>query len=698
MVLFFKRAVCEEIEMVELNGSSNSSGVGAAAAASAAAASSASSQSFNNHHHLQHNLQHLPQSYHHHQGLAAMMGLSSVMSAGGGGASSAGSSSSSAATASSSISSRAGVLETQVRGQWYRVYVSLEDDYLSISLDESCDSSGSQASSIGDGASTATAGSSGGGNNGLSNGNSSLGAAAASSTSNNNNNNSAGDSCCLGDPDVPDSVANQKRTVRVVKSDNNGLGISIKGGKENKMPILISKIFKGMAADLTEQLYVGDAILAVNGEDLREATHDEAVKALKRAGKVVELEVKYLREVTPYFRKASIIQEVGWELQRGFLSATPPPPKSPPRADTRYLPLQLCRLTRSHPSVDPEGRVLELHSPDGVHECWLRASDSAEANVWFNALHSALAALTHKALRLASALPDPPQLQHIGWLARRHCIQNGRANSESSDDGGGVNVAGASARLYGTTSGMSMSGGGGSNCAGGWRSVFAAVSGRELRLYECAPWSPEAWASPSITCPLIATRLVSSTTTTTNNAKQQPQPEGAACSSITTGSQQQQQYGATFAVRVGTIDGVITHNLRAETRRDLAAWARAIVQGCHAAAHSLREYTVRCLWQGKPCQLVVHHEEGFALYAAGTRATNGLVAGSAATLGGHQPLWRRSFDKLRMSADDGTRLLWLDFIGDDTEIELDLESCPKPIVFVLHNFLSAKIHRLGLSA
>lgn len=53
------------------------------------------------------------------------------------------------------------------------------------------------------------------------------------------------------------------------------------------------------------------------------------------------------------------------------------------------------------------------------------------------------------------------------------------------------------------------------------------------------------------------------------------------------------QYGATFAVRVGTIDGVITHHLRAETRRDLAAWARAIVQGCHTAAHSLREYTVR---------------------------------------------------------------------------------------------------------
>lgn len=58
------------------------------------------------------------------------------------------------------------------------------------------------------------------------------------------------------------------------------------------MPILISKIFKGLAADQTEALYVGDAILSVNGFDLREATHDEAVQALKKTGKEVILEGK----------------------------------------------------------------------------------------------------------------------------------------------------------------------------------------------------------------------------------------------------------------------------------------------------------------------------------------------------------------------------------------------------------------------
>jgi len=63
--------------------------------------------------------------------------------------------------------------------------------------------------------------------------------------------------------------------------------------------------------------------------------------------------VKYLREVTPYFRKATIISEVGWELQRGFLSSNPPIHRSPQKSDTRYLPLQLCCLTRNYKHPDP---------------------------------------------------------------------------------------------------------------------------------------------------------------------------------------------------------------------------------------------------------------------------------------------------------------------------------------------------------
>jgi len=143
-----------------------------------------------------------------------------------------------------SVQGRSGVLEVYAKQQWRRVRALLADDRLILTADEQDSGDAAQQTN----------------------------------------------GSRVSDVEVPDSLAGQKRTVRVVKEDNNGLGISIKGGRENKMPILISKIFKGMAADKTNQLYVGDAVLSVNGEDLKEATHDEAVKALKRAGKFVDLE------------------------------------------------------------------------------------------------------------------------------------------------------------------------------------------------------------------------------------------------------------------------------------------------------------------------------------------------------------------------------------------------------------------------
>lgn len=52
--------------------------------------------------------------------------------------------------------------------------------------------------------------------------------------------------------------------VQIRRNKNSGLGLSIKGGAEHKLPILISKIYKDQAADITGQLFVGDAILKVS--------------------------------------------------------------------------------------------------------------------------------------------------------------------------------------------------------------------------------------------------------------------------------------------------------------------------------------------------------------------------------------------------------------------------------------------------
>lgn len=162
---------------------------------------------------------------------------------------------------------KSGLVEVLVRERWHKVSANLDEEALTLSCGE--ESVGGHAD---------------GGVNFHCNG---------SYLDNNNANSNNGQHqrvrpACA--ERVPEAIANRKRCVKVAKQEIGGLGISIKGGKENKMPILVSKIFKGLAADQTQALYVGDAILSVNGMNLRDATHDEAVQALKRAGKEVTLE------------------------------------------------------------------------------------------------------------------------------------------------------------------------------------------------------------------------------------------------------------------------------------------------------------------------------------------------------------------------------------------------------------------------
>lgn len=52
--------------------------------------------------------------------------------------------------------------------------------------------------------------------------------------------------------------------VQIRRQKIGGLGLSIKGGAEHKLPILISRIYKNQAADRTGDLFVGDAIIKGN--------------------------------------------------------------------------------------------------------------------------------------------------------------------------------------------------------------------------------------------------------------------------------------------------------------------------------------------------------------------------------------------------------------------------------------------------
>ncbi|XP_030747833.1 Golgi-associated PDZ and coiled-coil motif-containing protein-like [Sitophilus oryzae] len=84
------------------------------------------------------------------------------------------------------------------------------------------------------------------------------------------------------------------RIVVVKRKPEQGLGISITGGREHGVPILISELEPNGPASVSEQLYIGDAILYVNDIDIRNATHKEAVSILQQQSGDCVLQVQYI--------------------------------------------------------------------------------------------------------------------------------------------------------------------------------------------------------------------------------------------------------------------------------------------------------------------------------------------------------------------------------------------------------------------
>lgn len=90
----------------------------------------------------------------------------------------------------------------------------------------------------------------------------------------------------------------------VLTRDQNGLGFSIAGGrgatpfKANDHAIYISRIVEGAAAHRDGRLLVGDRIISINGIDMQDARHDQAVSLLTGIDKEIQL-VVYRERLIP---------------------------------------------------------------------------------------------------------------------------------------------------------------------------------------------------------------------------------------------------------------------------------------------------------------------------------------------------------------------------------------------------------------
>ncbi|XP_023346300.1 alpha-1-syntrophin [Eurytemora carolleeae] len=394
------------------------------------------------------------------------------------------------------------------------------------------------------------------------------------------------------------------------------------------MPILISKIFPGMAADLTGALHVGDAIFSVDGVDLRDATHDDAVRVLKNTGPQVNLEVRYLKEVTPYFLKATLLGSIGWDGLDSFLvpeSSRFPPASS--RADSRNIPLHFSIVSRQCVSGDEAARCFEVLCPDQKSSCVFRAETAGIAADWA----ANIAAVVRETFSEAGLLAGRSLgcgVGRIGWARIQVQDPVTSASSESSFDSG-------------TSSG------------GGWTQVLLGLTESHLLWWDTVPSTPQQWSTPLRCLRLIQTRLV-------NNRTAVFQPE---------------QYS--ICIRHGGEEGVSCHVISLDNKSDQAAWATRIVASTLAAARRVKKWVTQVTYKGRSCELCVDADEGFLLR----------------DLKLEQFIFSRPFPDLVTSSDDGARLLWLQF-RETGEEEFDLGKNPKPLVFVIHTFLSAKIQQL----
>jgi hypothetical protein len=377
---------------------------------------------------------------------------------------------------------------------------------------------------------------------------------------------------------IPEEIIDQnRRLVRVVKTDSGGLGISIKGGKENKMPILISKIFKGMAADLTGQLYVGDAIISVNGIDLSNSTHDEAVQILKKAGKVIEMEVRYIKAVMPYFarRQQQIEQQIKQQenqfliplkfayvnLSESSMKQASKDVEDVEQTSNKGRIIEIFARTHQKASSDTSISSMDAQTPLNrtfTYYC-LKFDDYEVTKSWLSKVHLLVDKLNKKAIQEVNEQFQSLNkthifsLKHCSWLNEQITLNNSRINKSLSQQ---------LSNTSSLSSTLSMEALGNSNLLKSkfqTKPIFLAVTHDSLLFYDQVPQSTDEWLRYQLSYSLLATRLVQSTETS-SFANQIP-------------NEPSDFY---FLTRHGTGQGIVSHLFKALNQNEYNQWLEKI--------------------------------------------------------------------------------------------------------------------------
>lgn len=257
---------------------------------------------------------------------------------------------------------------------------------------------------------------------------------------------------CTSANNQENKILNQVRLVTITKEVDEGLGLSVKGGAEHKLPVLISRIVKGLAADRSGQLFVGDAILKVNSIGVETATHDEVVQALKNAGERLTLTVKHFKQASYFLNRGQNQQQndaskrntSGWlQLEKQWVNMT-------------SIPLLYAFITRYMAGTDKlRPNAFEVVGVDGVSSGVVVCEDTRALAEWIQSISEGINTQFRQLISKWNKMLIPEdQICHVCW-----CFEKIQVNRQWQ----------------------------------AWRPKFLALKGSEIYLFDTPPADLRDW-------------------------------------------------------------------------------------------------------------------------------------------------------------------------------------------------------------
>uniref|UniRef100_A0A7I4YTR3 PDZ domain-containing protein n=1 Tax=Haemonchus contortus TaxID=6289 RepID=A0A7I4YTR3_HAECO len=446
--------------------------------------------------------------------------------------------------------------------------------------------------------------------------------------------------------EIPDD---HTRTIVLKKKGAGGLGLSIKGGSENaqKMPIVISKIFPGMPADRSGQLYVGDAIVEINGESVEGRSHDEVVEMLKADVDELRLGVRHCSNIASYLRPAQSLQpgRSGGTLDKIY---EPNTWKSAMKAQSdlgiyngrerslgadgkeekwktvTVIPLPMAYLTRYLWGTDNiRTNSFEVRAVDGSSTGIIHCEDGRALEQWIGHINNHIQSLNQKSIKMSNKyLHQSEQISYIGWV--NEYMSEGISEDPKQK----------------------------------WKPRFLILKGGDVCMFDSPPLSSEDLNKCLYLykCYDVAIKQVP------NDTRRLDKRENC------------------FYLESCTSDG-LRHYLSFETQHMLDIFVNAYYKSVYTAVIAMQSRTFACSFEGRPSGLVLDIKQGISLYDIPTKSY----------------VWHYRFRDLHSSSDDGKVHVQFMFKDERSLNPGKLESkdieCDEvlAVAFNVHSFLITKI-------